>query len=84
MKGVQFLVDDQGERKAVLIDLDLHGELWEDFYDAALAKRRQHEPRESLEEVGPAVLEDRRAFGMWRKRAIDGVDYQRTLREEWP
>ena len=83
MKGVQFLVDEQGERKAVLIDLDLHGELWEDFFVAALAKQRQDEQREPLEEV-PAVLEDRHAFGMWRERAIDGVDYQRTLREEWP
>ena len=31
MKGVQFLVDDEGERKAVMIDLSIHSELWEDF-----------------------------------------------------
>ena len=84
MKGVQFLVDDQGKRKAVLIDLDLHGELWEGFFDAALARQRQDEPREPLDEVRPAALEDRCAFGMWRERAIDGVHYQRTLRQKWP
>ena len=56
MQGVQFLVDGEGERKAVVIDLSVHGELWEDFYDLALAKARQDEPRESLEEVRRQIL----------------------------
>lgn len=56
MQGVQFLVDDEGDRKAVVIDLSVHGELWEDFYDVALAKARKDEPRESLEEVRRKVL----------------------------
>lgn len=56
MKGVQFLIDDDGERKAVVIDLALHGELWEDFFDAALARERQDEPRESLKDVRQKVL----------------------------
>lgn len=51
MKGVQFVVDDQGEKKAVLIDLQENKELWEDFCDAALAAERAVEPRESLAEV---------------------------------
>ncbi len=56
MKGVQFVVDDQGERTAVVIDLSVHGELWEDFLDAALAEDRENEPRESLEQVRRKVL----------------------------
>lgn len=56
MKGVQFLIDDEGERKGVLIDLSLHGGLWEDFIDAALAANREDEPRESLQEVRRKVL----------------------------
>ena len=24
-----------------------------------------------------------RAFGLWRDRPVDGVEYQRRLREEW-
>ncbi|MYE23545.1 MAG: hypothetical protein F4Y01_06335 [Gammaproteobacteria bacterium] len=56
VKGVQFLVDDEGKRKGVLIDLHLHRELWEGFFDAALAKDRQDEPRESLPEVRRKVL----------------------------
>jgi len=51
MKGVQFVVDDHGEKKAVLIDLQENKELWEDFCDAALAAERAGEPRESLAEV---------------------------------
>jgi predicted transcriptional regulator len=23
------------------------------------------------------------AFGLWKKRAVDGVQYQRSLRDEW-
>lgn len=51
MKGVQFVVDENGERKAVLIDLKKNKELWEDFFDSVLVKEREHEPRESLESV---------------------------------
>jgi hypothetical protein len=51
MKGVQFVVDESGERTAVLIDLDEHAELWEDFYDAYLARERREEPRETIAEV---------------------------------
>jgi hypothetical protein len=51
MRGFKFVVDDNGEKKAVVIDLDEHGELWEDFYDTCLASEREEEPRESLEVV---------------------------------
>jgi len=51
MKGVQFLVDEKGNKTAVLIDLKRNSELWEDFYDLALARGRELEPRESLETV---------------------------------
>jgi hypothetical protein len=51
VKGVQFVVDDQGEKTAVVIDLRKHRGLWEDFYDRAVAKAREVEPRESLASV---------------------------------
>ncbi len=31
MKGIQFVMDEQGEKQAFLIDLNEWGELWEDF-----------------------------------------------------
>jgi len=51
MRGVQYVVDDRGVRRAVVIDLKKQGELWQDFYDLAIAESRRHEPRESLETV---------------------------------
>lgn len=51
MKGIQFVMDDEGRKIAVLIDLKKHGELWEDFYDSLTARARAEEPRESLETV---------------------------------
>ena len=61
IKGVQFVVDDDGEKTAVLIDLKKNAQLWEDFYDVTLAKSRASEPRESLESV-------KRRIGSPRKR----------------
>jgi hypothetical protein len=49
--GVAFLVDSRGQRKSVLIDLAQHGSLWEDLYDAYVARQRRTEPRESLATV---------------------------------
>ena len=51
MKGVQFVVNERGEKTAVVIDLRRHSEVWEDFYDATVARQRQGEPRETLESV---------------------------------
>ena len=51
MEGVQFIVDSQGKKTAVLIDLRKYGALWEDVYDNLLAQKRKHEPRETLPSV---------------------------------
>lgn len=51
MPGIEFLLDRKGRRKAVLIDLKKHKQLWEDLYDAYLAHGRRKEPRESLANV---------------------------------
>jgi len=49
--GINYVTNEAGERVAVQIDLRKHGEIWEDFFDVLTAKRRQGEPRESLETV---------------------------------
>jgi len=41
MKGVQFVVNDEGTKKAVIIDIKKHGDLWKDFYDTLVAKERK-------------------------------------------
>jgi len=51
VKGIQFVVNERGKKMAVVIDLKTHSALWEDFHDAAVARERQSDPRETLEDV---------------------------------
>ena len=63
VKGIQFLVNERGEKTAVVIDLRKNAELWEDFYDRALADSREREPRESLEFVKQHLQRGKRRAG---------------------
>jgi hypothetical protein len=63
MKGIQFLVDEKGEKTAVLIDLKKNRQLWEDFFDRALLEQRKTEPRLSLAEVQKRVSRSRKPKG---------------------
>jgi hypothetical protein len=56
MKGIQSVVDEHGDKTAVVINLKHHSELWEDFYDSAVARAREKEPRESLASVKRTLL----------------------------
>ncbi len=51
MQGIQFVTNSDGKKTAVMLDLEIYGELWEDIYDVLLAHERENEPRESLEDV---------------------------------
>ena len=51
MKGVQFVVDERGKKKAVLIDLAEWGEVWEDFYDVMVSRSRKDEPTVSWDDL---------------------------------
>ena len=51
MSGIQFVIDDKGNKSAVIIDLNKYSDLWEDFYDCLVANSRRKEPRESLQSV---------------------------------
>ena len=51
MNDIQYIVDDKGTKRAVIIDLDKFRDLWEDFYDSLIARSRSDEPRESLNTV---------------------------------
>ena len=60
MKGIQYVVDEKGQPKAVLIDLIKHGDLWEDFQDVLISRSRRREPRESLAEVANRLRKARK------------------------
>jgi len=49
MKGIHFLTDSDNNKVAVQIDLQVHGELWQDFYDLLLVEAAKDEESDSLE-----------------------------------
>ena len=51
MRDIQFVVDENGSKTAVIIDLSRCADVWEDFYDTLIAHQRANEPRESLHSV---------------------------------
>ena len=51
MTGISYMVNDAGEKTAVVLDLRKHRRIWEDFYDRLLIEARRLEPRESIAEV---------------------------------
>jgi hypothetical protein len=58
MKGVQFLIDDTGEKTAVLIDLEQWGDLWEDFYDVMVSQTRADEPEIDWDDLEAEIAQD--------------------------
>ncbi len=51
MKGIQFVVDDSGKKKAVLLDLEVWGEFCEDIYDVLVSQSRKDEPTVDWQEL---------------------------------
>jgi hypothetical protein len=51
MTGINYIVDEKGKATSVVIDLKKHRDLWEDLYDALVAKERKDDPRDSLAQV---------------------------------
>lgn len=45
MKGLQYIVDENGKKKAVLLDLDIYADKWEDIYDILVSYSRRNEKR---------------------------------------
>lgn len=52
MDGIQFVVDSEGKKTAVIIDLERYAELLEDFFDVVISEHRlASEPDMTWEEV---------------------------------
>jgi hypothetical protein len=51
MEGIHFVTDENGKKVAAQIDLELYGEMWEDFYDQLVAEDRKNDKRLPLSEV---------------------------------
>jgi hypothetical protein len=51
VKGVQFLINEEGKKTSVLIDLAEWGDLWEDFHDVMISRSRQEEEEVTWDEL---------------------------------
>jgi hypothetical protein len=54
MEGILFVVDEKDQKRFVQIDLSIHGEIWEDFYDLLVSNSRENEesiPFESVKDI---------------------------------
>ena len=51
MDGIYFFEDETGKKRFVQIDLALHADLWEDFYDALVVAQRKDEESVPFSEV---------------------------------
>ena len=67
MEGIQFVIDESGEKTAVLIDLKKHADIWEDFYNNLTARSKD--------------LKTIRLGGMWQGAKITDEEI-RGNREE--
>ena len=63
MRGVRYLVDKSGAKKAVQIDLRTWGRLWEDFHDVIVSESRRDEPSVSWETLKAEMSQEERATG---------------------
>ena len=56
LKGIQYIVDDQGKKKSVILDLEKWGEYWEDFYDILISESRRDESNVTWEKLKKEAL----------------------------
>jgi hypothetical protein len=63
MKGIQYVIDSQGKKKAVLIDLEQWGETWEDIDDILVARSSQEEPTVDWEELKAEMAQEETKAG---------------------
>ena len=74
MEGIHFVVDSEGKKTAVIIDLERYGELLEDFFDIVISEHRlATEESISFEEVVAETKADRVKAAKEKKHAATTV-----------
>ncbi|PYQ26582.1 MAG: hypothetical protein DMF56_23510 [Acidobacteria bacterium] len=58
MRGVRYVTDEEGNRVAVLLDLEQWADVWEDFQDVLVAREREGEPSKSLASFDAELRKD--------------------------
>lgn len=58
MEGIKFVTDAKGKKVAVQLDLEKHGDLWEDIQDGLVAESRRHEKSVPWEDVKASLVKN--------------------------
>jgi hypothetical protein len=56
LQGIRYVTDEKGKKVAVQLDLEKHGELWEDIQDGLVAEARRSEESVPWEEVKSGLI----------------------------
>ena len=56
MGGIQYLTDEKGRKTAAVIDLKVHGSLWEDIQDVLVSRSRAGEKGTPLAKVKAGLI----------------------------
>lgn len=59
MKGINFLTDENGQKTAVVIDIQTYGDELQDFLDGLESESRQNEPTENFNTVVERIRAER-------------------------
>ncbi|MEW6374240.1 MAG: hypothetical protein AB1502_00415 [Thermodesulfobacteriota bacterium] len=57
-EDVQYVVDEKGDRTAVIVPIEEYEELMEDLHDLAIIAERREEPTVSLDELRKKLIKD--------------------------
>lgn len=60
LKGIHYLMDSDNNKVAVQIDLNMYGELWQEFLDRLLIEFRKDEYSDSLDDFLKELKEEGR------------------------
>lgn len=56
MKGISYLIDQAGKKKAIVVDIERYGEYLEDLLDLIAYEESKNEPANNFEEVVDRIL----------------------------
>ena len=56
MTGINYITDNKGNKKSIIIDLSKWGDIIEDIFDAIEAKNRLKEKSESYHDVRKQII----------------------------
>ena len=63
MTGIQYVTDEDGRKIAVLLDLSIHRDLWEDIQDLLVSREREAEESVPFEDVKAELIESGKLRG---------------------